>query len=278
MDRDWKYSVCDTPSSVNFGTSLDYVSSNVVSNSPIDIFYKQQKEIIRFCTPNFMENNPTIAPLMLVGLVSNVESYFRGVFAHCIKLCPIARKKVSNKAMNLSSIYFGYDFIELSAFENQSMSDTQVISKNSKAIFDIDVNNPSSSIKSPLLEFQKLCELRHSIVHSNGLINSKNAIELDLPSTKSHYQVQLSFAEIQNAALICTSLICASNIEFFDKMVNRWAFEWRLLPEYDHSERLESFKEIWGIFISEIDSANNSISKPRTLIKTKNKIEKELNL
>lgn len=278
MDKDWKYSVCDTPSSVNFGTSLDYVNCNEVSNSPIDIFYKQQKEIIRFCTPDFMENNPTLAPLMFVGLVSNVESYFRGVFAHCIKLCPIARKKVSTKAMNLSSLYFGYDFIELSAFENQSMSDYQVISKNAKAIFDINVNTSISSINSPLLEYQKLCELRHSIVHSNGLINSKNAIELDLPPTKNHYHVQLSFAEIQNAALICTSLICASNIEFFDKMVNRWAFEWRLLPEFNHSNRLDSFKKIWEIFISEIDSTNNSISKPSTIIKTKNKVEKEFNL
>lgn len=278
MENNWKYSVCDNPSSVNFGTSLDYVSSDEVVNSPIDIFYKQQKEIIRFCTPDFMNDHPTLAPLMLVGLVSNVETYFRGVFAHSIKLCPVARKKVGSKAMNLSSVYFGYDFIELSAFENHSMSDYQVISKNLKAIFNINVDHSSSSIKAPLFEFQKLCELRHSIVHCNGIVNSKNAIELDLPASKDHYQVKLSFSEIQNAALICKSLICACNIELFDKMVNRWAFEWRLLPDYNHNNRLDSFKKIWETFISDIDLQNNNIPNPSTVIKTKNKVEKEFNL
>lgn len=278
MSSGWKNSICNSPSSVNFGGALNYVVTGGANSSPIDMFYNQQQKILSFCTPDFMTNNPTIAPLMLVGLVSNVESYYRGIFAHCIKICPIARKNSSTRAMNLSSIYFGYDFIELSAFENLSMSDPQVIIKNTKAVFNIEINSNSSSIKPPLLEFQKICELRHSIVHCNGIINSKNAVELDLPSNNNHYQVKLTFSEIQNAALICTSLVCASNIEFFEQMVNRWAIHWRQLPDYAPNENLEKFKKIWNTFISEIDLQNNNISNPSTLLKAKNKIEKEFNL
>lgn len=278
MTSDWKNSVCNTPSSVNFGSALNYVVSEGVNISPIDMFYNQQHKILSFCTPEFMNNNPTISPLMLVGLVSNVESYFRVIFAHCIKLCPLARKSSGNKPMNLSSIYFGYDFIELSAFENLSLSDSQVIIKNTKSIFNIDINNNSSTIKPALLEFQKLCELRHSIVHCNGIVNSKNAIELDLPPNSNHYNVKLAFAEIQNAAFICTSLVCASNIEFFEQMVYRWAFQWRQLPDYIPDNNHINFKKIWFTFISQIDTDNNSITNPSTLIKTKNKIEKEFNL
>lgn len=278
MQNTWKNRVCNTPISVNFGGALNYVENAISTCSPIDMFYNQQQKILSFCTPEFMINNPTLSPLMLVGLVSNVESYYRVIFAHCIKMCPIARKNASSKAMNLSSIYFGYDFIELSAFENQSMSDSQVIIKNIKAIFNIDINNNSSPIKPPLLEFQKLCELRHSIAHCNGIINSKNAIELDLPSNNNHYQVKLTFSEIQNAALICTSLVCASNIEFFEQMVNRWAINWRQLPDFDPKNSYKNFKLIWNTFISEIDSQNNNLSDPSTMIKTKNKVEKEFNL
>lgn len=278
MSNDWKNSICSPASSVNFGLPTDYVGINEINSSPIDTFYAQQQQILTFCTPNFMIGNPTLAPLLLVGLVSNVETYFRAIFAHTIKICPIARKESSKKAMNLSSIYFGYDFIELSAFENQSMSDSQVIIKNIKTIFDININNNSCSIKPPLLEFQKICELRHSIVHSNGIINSKNAIELELPANANHYNVKLSFSEIQNAALICTSLICASNIAFFEQIVNRWAIKWRLFPEYESNSNLNKFKEIWKTFMSENDLQNNNISNPSTMIKTKNKIEKEYNL
>jgi hypothetical protein len=278
MSADWKNSICNTPSSVNFGIPLDYVGINGENSSPIDLFYSQQQKILAFCTPSFMTNNSSLSPLMLVGLVSNVESYFRGIFAHSIRLCPLARKNSSSKAMNLSSIYFGYDFLELSAFENQSLSDSQMIIKNIRVLFDIDINKNTSSISPPLMEYQKLCELRHSIVHCNGIINSKNAIELDLPPNRNHYQVDISFSELQNSALICTSLVRACNIEFFEKMITRWAIQWRLLPEYDSNNNLKKIKKIWNTFISEFDLQNNNISNPSTLLKTKNKIEKEFNL
>lgn len=278
MSSDWKNSICNTPASVSFGNSLSYVGVSGALTSPIDMFYVQQQLILTHSSPQYMTDNPTIGPLMLVGLVSNVESYFRNVFAHSIKLCPVVRRNSSTKAMNLSSIYFGYDFIELGAFENQSLSDSNLIKKTIKALFNIEIGSASSSIKSPLTEYQKLCELRHSIVHCNGVINSKNAVELDLPPNNSHYQVKLTFAGLQNAAEICTSLVCACNIEFFEKLVNRWAIEWRQLPEYDPTNNYKNFKKIWKVFNSEIDTNNNNITNPSTLIKTKNKVEKEFNL
>jgi hypothetical protein len=77
MMEDWKISVCNKASTVSIADINAYISIPNLNQSPIDRFYHRQEEILRVCTPAFASANPNITPLLLVGLISLIENYYR---------------------------------------------------------------------------------------------------------------------------------------------------------------------------------------------------------
>lgn len=268
---DWKQTVSATASTVNIGNIDSYVCVSTSVNSPIDNFYNERNQLLSAISQTYATSHPTVMPLILVGMISITENYFRELLAGIITLCPVAKEKSSSKALNLATIWFGYSQMEKGAFENISFSDVDAVKKAFNSFIGYEIK-PSNQLVAPLDEFGKLCELRHAIVHSASMLAGKNAIKLQLPNSEDPVRVRVGFSELQEAAEICTSLVCAVNLELFGFISRRWLFEWPGTPAYMGQNMNKLFRKVWNLFYSDFDATNGLISVPLTYIKTRNLI------
>lgn len=278
MTIEWKKSVSAEPESESISDINNYVELRSINDkSPIDNFYRNQREILRLATVDFTNNNSVVAPILIVSLVSNVEYYFRSLMAKCIKLCPITKKNASSKTLSLSSIYFGSAFLERGVFENNSFSGSQTINKMLTNIIGIKKTDIDNNFSDILEEFQKICELRHSVAHSSNILASKNAVNLGLAPDTDDYIVKATYGNLQEITAVCSSLVQTTNIKLFEEFINRWALKWR-------SESLpivcdfNTFKAIWNIFFSQLDFDSDAITEKTTAIKVRNAVNREFGL
>ncbi|MBF0658938.1 hypothetical protein IPZ60_09330 [Psychrobacter sp. NG25] len=271
MTIDWKKSVSACASTVTIRDITNYVDICTVSNSPIDSFYIERNKLLRAVTPEYATVNPSIPSLVLVGLISLTENYFREVLAGVITICPKAKQGSASKTLNLATAWIGFGEMEKGAFENTSFSDPKVVKKNLLDLVGIKVTGVNQ-ISTPLEEFGKLCELRHAIVHSAGLLAGKNAVNLELPSSRNSLKIEVGYSELQEAAEVCTALICAVNLELFINIATKWLHEWPRTPAYRGQNTNTLFKKVWSLFFSEFDQRNGLISDSLTQVKARNQI------
>ncbi len=271
MIVDWKKSVSASPSTVTIRDITNYVDICPVANSPIDSFYIERKNLLRAITPEYANSNPSISPLVLVGLISLTENYFREVLAGIITICPKAKQKSATKSLNLATAWIGFGEMEKGAFENISFSDPKTVKKNLNDLVGINVSN-INQISTPLDEFGKLCELRHAIVHSAGLLAGRNAVNLELPNSRNAVKIKVGYSELQEAAAVCTALVCAVNIELFINIATKWLKEWPRTPAYQGQDLNPLFKKVWSLFFSEFDQSNGLIEDSLSQIKARNQI------
>lgn len=232
----------------------------ISKKSAVDNFYSTTSEINTKCTPDFVSTNgTTISGLMLVGLISATENYFRDILGSILSICPISQNKSAEQKIQLGSLLWTEgSALNKTAFEFMAFS-------NSKNVTETFNNFISHTIaqhgawKSWLSEYDKLCELRHAVVHSDHIIAGKNAIKLALQKNKNPLRIKVDYANLQNASLVCTSMIQAANNELFEMVIKRWAESWR---QHGASPTLTSDKmllTIRNIFLSKRDRGNSTI-------------------
>lgn len=249
-----------------------------INNSPIDAFYVERDKILSVCKDvDLLAEYEVLGPLLYVGIISATENYLRDIFAKCIKMCIICRKQIADHNISVGSIMWQQGkLVEKGIFENISFSDGSQIKKELKKCLKIEIK-PADLVWSLLEEFDKLCQMRHAIVHSSRLLAGKNAVKINIPPRNSWIEVKVGYAEIQECASICSSLVCGINTFLFNEMAKRWAVDWRKEDFWDEKKEKETFDELWITFCSTIDSSDeNFFSLTKT--KCKNNIKKEYNI
>lgn len=269
----WRTSVNQSVGAARIGDINTYLRvDNVTVDAPIDIFYRSSQELLQVGSPQFLNAHPAVGPLLLVGLVSATENYFRDLFPRIIQICPIAKAASAEQSIKLGSVvWHGGGDVGRGAFDHISFANVSNVVSSSKKFTGYQVQESGV-----LSEFEKICELRHSVVHSGAVMAGKNAVRLHVPSAAGALRVRIGFAELQEAGDICTTLALSVNTEFFVEMARRWAVEWPKLPSWDETKRHTLFKSIWNSFYSRIDAANNAIHTQTTLVKCKNRVTAEL--
>ena len=268
----WRRSINQAVGVARIADIGNYVRSEVpASESPIDNFYKISQDLITVGDPPFLLAHPTIASLLIVGIVSATENYFRDVFGRIIKICPIAKSASSEQSINLGSVMWhgGLD-IERSAFEHISFADVNNITKTCKNYINYQISKAAT-----MLEFEKVCQLRHGIVHSGAIMAGKNAIRLQIPTANGKLKINIGYPQLQECSNICTTLVASVNTELFIEMAKRWAIEWPKIPSWEPSKRHFYFKAIWNTFYSVRDATNGTIPVAISLIKCRNLILSE---
>lgn len=235
------------------------VEQSASKNSAIDDFYISTGDILTKVTPAFVTTyGEDITGLLLVGFISSTENYFRDILGEILEICPIARSHSSDEKIQLGSLLWGHrDLHNRSAFEFMAFSNA----KNVRETF----NNFTKHCISQhglwnqmLAEYDKLCELRHAVVHSGHIIAGKNALKLNLRPTKKELKLNVDYARLQSAGRVCTSLVQSANNELFEMMVERWAVKWRQLPSWTVDQQ-RVIRRIYDTFHSKRDKANKTI-------------------
>lgn len=273
---DWKNLICQSVGSEHLGSISSFVQNKANStDAPIDEFYRDVRSILALSNPSMLASDWQGA-MYSVAIISSTENYFRSVLGKMISICPHSRKKAADNPINFGSVlWHPSDSLERGAFEHISFSESKKIIEITRKYIDFDLNG--SDLMPILNEFNKVCELRHGIVHSARILAGKNALLLDLPSSSNDQFITIGYGQLQNIASICTTLVVSYNRKLFELMARRWATTWRNSTWTVDLEN-ESFKKIWDLFHSKIDKDNGVIPESGTWIKCRNLIKAEFNL
>jgi len=255
MTTNWIHSVNQTVGVEEISDVQGYISSYDSDNlSPIDHFYTSSRQLLAMCKEELLAEHPFLGSLLLVGLISCTENYFREIFAKIIRICPIAKTCAAEQSIQLGSVVWhgGVNF-ERGAFEHLSFASAETVKSSCKKFLNIEIKK-DSSVALILEEYSKVCEMRHGIVHSNSVLAGKNAVKLGLTrTTDSDLKIKLGFREVQECASIMTTLVVSFNLELFRELSKRWAIDWRKGPTVRSDNEMEIFTTIWDIFFSTID-------------------------
>lgn len=228
--------------------------------SSIDKFYASTHQTLTQIDPKFLNTyGDEMAGLLFVGLISSTEDYFRNILGFILATCPKARAHAADEKVQLGSLLWAKDQLQnRSAFEFMAFSSADNISK---ALSKFACHNvrQGGAFDGMLKEYDKLCELRHAVVHSGSYVAGKNAIKLALRHSLQPLKVSLNYRNLQSAGSVCTALVQAANIELFEAMISRWAQDWRRLSSWDAEQEEKLFKNIRAGFFSKRDQSNRAI-------------------
>ncbi|MCY6356004.1 hypothetical protein [Clostridium sp. ZS2-4] len=281
MSSDWINSVNQSGGSEKIRDINEYIEkidSGSLYKSAIDRFYKSVRGILSISRdPSYLDVNTVMGPLLFIGIISCTENYLREILSEAIKICPICKAKSASQSISLGSVlWHSGSNVERGSFENISFADADAIKKTCKKFLGYDIDKTGLAYAA-LEEFDKICELRHGVVHSNTIIAGKNAIKLGIKSDNEIIKVKIAYKQLQECAAICTSLVSSLNTELFILMVKRWAIKWPKLPLWNSKDDNKNFNLIWNMFYSKIDSNNGLIPKNISMIKCRNQVKREFN-
>lgn len=269
--------ICQSAGHEVLGDINQYLSlTPIPSKSAIDIFYEESRAVL-LSTPAVFDANGWIGALNLISIVSLTENYFRTILGQMLKLCPICKKNAADNNINFGSVLWHPEHtVERGAFEHVSFSESKKILEIARKYVGVDLSG--SDLIPILKEFSKVCELRHGVVHSAKYLAGKNALLLDVQSSDSLVSISVGYAQLQNAASVCTTLVVSFNHLMFETLCKRWAVDWRVGGLLTPITENELLKQIWFMFFSRIDHDENNIDEPGTWIRCRNLIKAEFNL
>ncbi|MDR3565533.1 MAG: hypothetical protein P4N59_29415 [Negativicutes bacterium] len=276
---DWRNSTNQSCAQERISDISTYITAtSMVPKSPIDVFYKSIREILVTAVPTFFTQHPSIGPLLLVGIVSATENYFRDVLSRVIQICPIAQSSSAAKSINLGSVIWHSGVnLERGTFEHISLAGAESIITTCKQYLKFDIDNTGLTF-AILEEYDKVCELRHSIVHSGAIIAGKNAIKLGISPCCDIITIKIGFDQLQECASICSTLVVSFNTDIFEALCKRWAVDWRRRSSWNPGKQNEIFHKLWKICFSEIDNSNGAIMERLSMVKCRNKVKQEFGL
>lgn len=275
---DWRNSISQHVGSERITDIYNYVSTQCVSDkSPIDEFYNETKNILTLFPYDAWVGHSWTGSLASIAVISSVENYYRQIFSSILKICIDSKKSAAKNNVNLGSvIWHPLNEVERGAFEHISLASAENINTTSKKYIGVDLKQHGLEII--LEEFDKVCELRHGIVHSGNVVSGKNGIKLQLQSNDYITKVDIGFDQFQKIMSVCNALVVDSNRIFFEELAKRWATSWRDTPSWEASEEGTKFKSIWQTFFSKRDHENGTISENMTWVKCKNQVAREFNV
>lgn len=246
------------------------VHSNRSVDSPIDGYYSHRTRAITTATPEFLNSAGWLSGYIVASMVSATELYFRQIFSQVLSICPESQKLSSEQSVHMVAVlWHGREVFSLAAFEHLSFAGSEKIKKCSKDFLGFEIRKTSNTA-SALDEFDKLCELRHGIVHSGLVLPGKNAVKLHATKTADTSIIQFDVARIHEATAACTALVESYNAELYEEIVTRWATKWRRNAGWNPSDELSRLKEIVTVFFSDSNPPQVTVSpiKLRNLVKT----------
>lgn len=222
--------------SVQLDTSTLFNNSQELTASPIDIYINRNKYFLMKLgqierggiITNHDSNDIDIYNLFLLGLVSNVESYFRRVIREIILADQISYDKCLEQSLTYAAaIHHTNELLPEALLEHCSFISFENIKSTVNTFTGLSFGGQSieqTEVRESIFLFEQLCQLRHCIVHRAGLLGSKNAIKLGLDTHKSFFEkpICLDLNFLQEASTICLNCVKSFNTFAFNTLINRY--------------------------------------------------------
>ncbi|RZS43836.1 hypothetical protein EV193_102817 [Herbihabitans rhizosphaerae] len=220
-------SICAPPSAVSADWTIFVTSSGKArSSSPIDSFYVEHQGLNKL--GSLLQGDQVdedvqylLGGQLLLGYVSATELYFRQMISRCVALCPIIRQANGQQMIPFGALdYYHKDSLENALTERVSFSEPGTIKNQLDGRLGVKVV-PRSSLDRSIEDYEKLCQVRHSLVHSHGVVNSSNAAKLGIDPARS-LQTCIDSRCLQLVAAVALNLVRDANNEIARSIVWDW--------------------------------------------------------
>jgi hypothetical protein len=227
------------------------------SGSAIDQFYDTVSHVLTLGDPQQLTASATLGRLLLLGVMTATESYFRDILFGVVVTCPIARESISDQTVPFgASEYYGPERIALGLFEGVSFASKSEVEKKSQQIAGVKWT-PQSSLGAALANYEQVCHVRHAATHAHGVLNRGNARALGVLERRGQsLQVVIDLAHLHSAARACTSLVRAYNNEVYNGILKRWLDRNLLKGSWIDDKSL--FGSLFELFRSKQDAVSSS--------------------
>lgn len=195
--------------------------------------------------------------LLVVELVACVERYVRSLLVSLAVVCPCSRRTVERKQVSLASVaYYSEAELAFAILDHQALSGVSEVVRATQQMTGFDVKQGSSAYVA-LSEFDRVCQLRHAIVHQAGRLGPNNLLEIKV-SAQTPVVVAVDVLGFQELVAICHTAVRAYNQYVFENVVERWAREGHIIGDWEHDQAL--FDKACDLLLSQVDRPGAVVS------------------
>jgi hypothetical protein len=197
--------------------------------------------------------------LILLGYISAVESYLREIIRKLIILDKASRISSEEQQLNYgAAINYSLEMLPEALLERSSYANKNNIIESFKSFLGLKGNTPLE-LNETLNEFEKICNLRHCVVHRFGKLGSSNAIKfgLDKHSKCLEKPLTLDSNKLFDINQVCENTVLVINDFLFKRIMLR-----TIEPEYsnwkwDFRKDKNEFSQYYNLFVSTIKPVSN---------------------
>ncbi|MFZ6657228.1 hypothetical protein [Undibacterium sp. TJN19] len=227
------------------------------ATSAIDIYIENCKEINKLWT-GAASVSPEFSRLLLLGHVSAVEGYFRSVISSIINTDQKAQADAHSYTVPFGAVlYQNKKLLAEALLEGVSFASEDAVRKS--LIKFLAVEKIPENLKTLLLEFEKICQMRHCCVHRFGKLGTQNGIALGLEIHSQALEKPLALGknELADIASWLMSFVKAVNNFMFQTLLDRSCSEknpYRIAWKWMYSRDCIKFLRFYNLFASQKDA------------------------
>jgi hypothetical protein len=197
--------------------------------SPVDRFIENSNRLsVIYANSPFREAfTPELGAVLLLGHVSAVESYLRGVVRGLVHIDEHTEFLASPKELTyFAASHHARDLLPEALLESISFSNAATVSFTLKEFCGITgMGNGSfpKELKSVFDKYSDICQLRHCCVHRFGLLGASNAHKLGLPKGSPQIEKPLSLTidMLEDISSILQKFVLSLNAYIYKDVLER---------------------------------------------------------
>jgi hypothetical protein len=246
----WR-SICSPEQFAQFNAINYCEESRPGKLSPIDDVLLYFRSVLPLGTKEDLETNDVLGRILLLGLVSGSELFFRMLLARIIKLCPLTRRFAADQMLSLGAVdFYAPEDLGLGLMENVSFATEGELLKTTRKLTGFEWNASKTSVGAAISQFEQLTQLRHSAVHAGGELGVRNLSAIGLTAT-SRQRLVIRFSALQEAGEICVNAVRAYNRFMHQSICERWIAGRKFSGEWSSDRVL--FGRLCAVFCSRDD-------------------------
>ncbi|NRB69723.1 MAG: hypothetical protein HRU48_20545 [Vibrio sp.] len=230
--------------------------------SPIDLYVKRTKATLRKIGELERAGSINVAQdrdmynLFLLGMVSNVESFFRSVLREIILVDTLSYNKCLDQQLTYAAaMHHRPELMPEALLEQCTFISLENIRNSTKTFLGIPITQSPDhkEVVECISRFEQLCHLRHCIVHRAGLLGSKNAVKLGIEEHKQFFEnpISLDLNFLQQSYAICLNCVKVYNNFIFNSLVSRYVLNNKTDIRWNFNIDRRWFRKYFEIFNSD---------------------------
>lgn len=189
--------------------------------SYIDIFLDILQDINK--RAGSAQDDHVMCALLLLWALSAAEQYFRSTISFLANICPVSKDALRDQTIVVGALlYHGEKEPVLGILDSTNFSDSNTVKNRTLTLLNIEVTK-NSELKISLDLYEKVCQIRHSIIHSQSIIGYGNFRKLsEANSLKEKSILKFDALSLQTNLQILDNLIRNYNNYVFEEMISKW--------------------------------------------------------